>query len=72
MINPKPPITDTQKHMLRLIQRTTDSGEGWRQVSGFLWDLVVEQSHPELTELDQENKRVRFTPEGVTVMRYLP
>ena len=58
--------------MLRLIQRTTDSGEGWRQVSGFLRDLVVEQSHPELTELDQENKRVRFTPEGLIVMKYLP
>jgi hypothetical protein len=58
--------------MLRLIQRTTDSGEGWRQVSGLLWTLVVEQSHPELTELDQENTRVRFTPEGLIVMKYLP
>jgi hypothetical protein len=58
--------------MLRLIERSTDSGDGWLSVSSLLWKLVVDQSHPELTELDQENTRVRFTPEGLIVMKYLP
>jgi|LakMenEpi03Aug12_release.lakeMendotaPanAssembly.Ray.scaffolds.fasta_scaffold3462901_2 hypothetical protein len=72
MANPKPPITDLQRNMLRLLERSTNSGDGWRSVSSLLWKLVVEQSHPELTELDQENTRVRFTPEGLIVMKYLP
>jgi hypothetical protein len=65
-------ITDNQKIMLRLIERSSNLGEGWRQVSNPLWKHVVEQSHPDLVELDHENKRVRFSPDGLTVMRYLP
>ena len=33
---------------------------------------VSEQSHPDLTEIDYENHRVRFTFEGTIVMKYLP
>lgn len=65
-------ITDKQKIMLDLIERSPDIGDGWRQVSDALWKHVVAQAHPELTELDPTNKRVRFTAEGETVMRYLP
>lgn len=65
-------ITEKQKSMLRLIQRSPDIGEGWRQVSKLLWRLVVDQGHPELTELDAEHMRVRLTAEGETVMRYMP
>jgi hypothetical protein len=66
------PITDQQKNILRLIGRSTDLENGWRQVSNMLWPLVMEHAHPELTELDRESKRIRFTPEGITVLRYLP
>jgi hypothetical protein len=66
------PITDNQKTMLRLIERSADTGDGWRLVSNPLWKHVLDQSHPDLTEIDHENKRVRFTPEGITVMKYLP
>jgi len=65
-------ITDNQKIMLRLIERSSEIEHGWRQVSDPLWKHVVEQAHPELTELDHQNKRVRFTAEGVVVMKYLP
>lgn len=66
------PITDAQKNVMRLIQRSPDVGDGWRQVSGALWRVVVANSHPDLTDLDEEMKRVRLTAEGETVMRYLP
>lgn len=64
-------ISENQKIMLDLIQRSPDIGDGWRQVSDGLWGHVVEQAHPDLTELDTTTKRVRFTDEGITVMRYL-
>jgi hypothetical protein len=65
-------VTDDQKIMLRLIERSRDTEDGWRKVSDPLWRHVVEQSHSDLVELDHENKRVRFSQEGVTVMKYLP
>jgi hypothetical protein len=65
-------VTENQRIMLRLIERSAGIDEGWRQVSDKLWRHVLDQSHPDLTELDHENKRVRLTPEGITVMKYLP
>jgi hypothetical protein len=72
MSTAKPSITDNQKIMLRLIERSPDIGEGWRQCSTPLWPHVVDQSPPDLVELDHEQKRVRFTPEGIIIMRWLP
>jgi hypothetical protein len=72
MSKPELPITENQKNMLRLIERSPGNGEGWRKVSNPLWKLVLDLRHPELTEIDHENMRVRFTPERTTVMRYLP
>lgn len=65
-------MSENEKIMLKLIERSPDIGGGWRQVSDALWRHVVEQAHPELTELDHETKRVRFTADGEVVMRYLP
>jgi len=71
MSTAKQPITDNQKIMLRLIERSPDIGDGWRQSSTPLWQHVVDQSPPALVELDHEQKRVRFTPEGIIIMRWL-
>ena len=63
-------LTENQRIMLQLIQRSPDLGDGWRQVSDALWRHVVDQAHPDLTELDEKQRRIRFTPEGITVMRF--
>ena len=65
------PLTDNQRSMLKLIQRSRDTGDGWRDVDGAIWPLVLESLHPELTEIDEELQRVRLTPEGAIVVRYL-
>jgi len=65
-------ITENQGIMMKLIYRSPDLGNGWRQVSNPLWRHVLDQSHPDLTEIDHDLRRVRFTPEGDTIMRYLP
>jgi hypothetical protein len=71
-------MTDAKKptprdvELLRLILRSPDVGDGWRNVSGVLWEHVVKNAVIDLVEFDYENKRVRFSPEGVIVMRYLP
>lgn len=64
-------ITDQQKSLLHLIVRTRDIGDGWRQVSETLWSVVSANAVPELVELDVELKRVRLSPEGTIVMRWL-
>ena len=66
------PITENQKIMLRLIERSADTGDGWRPVSNPLWRHVLDQAHLDLTELDHKNKRVRLTPEGIILMKYHP
>ena len=69
-MDPKYPVNLNHKTMLRLIERSADIGEGWRQVSDALWDHVTENCHPDLVELDVVSKRVRFTPDGVVLMKY--
>ena len=66
------PITENQKIVLQLIMENPVNGEGWYQISNSFWEHVLKQNHPDLTELDHENQRVRLTPEGITVMKYLP
>jgi len=63
-------LTENQISMLRLIHRSPDIGEGWRQVSSVLWPHVLKQRHPDLTEIDEPLLRVRITSEGEAVMRY--
>lgn len=63
-------MTQIQRDLLRLIQRSPDIGEGWRQVSQLLWPTVSGNCHPHLTELDAENRRIRITAEGETIVRY--
>lgn len=63
-------ITDNQRTMLRLIERSPDVGDGWRQVSSVLWRHVLDQAHPDLTELDRRNLRVRLNEKGRTVLEY--
>ena len=64
-------ISPEDRALLRLVERSKGDGEGWRQVNSQLWPLVLQCAHPDLTELDHKNKRIRFTPEGTIVMRYL-
>ncbi|AGH07440.1 hypothetical protein SUFG_00073 [Sulfitobacter phage phiCB2047-B] len=57
--------------MLKLIERSKDIGDGWRQASDQLWPHVVKEANKNLTELDHHLKRVRFNYDGNVVMKYL-
>ncbi len=63
-------LTQPQKDLLRLILRSPDLGEGWRQVSQTLWKSVTHYRHPDLTEIDEEKRRIRLTPDGAVVVKY--
>jgi uncharacterized protein (DUF736 family) len=54
----------------KLIQRSPDIGDGWRQVSDILWPHFSDL-RAELVERDQENKRLRFTARGLIIMDYI-
>lgn len=64
-------LSDEQKSFFALILRSPDIGDGWRQSSDMLWPHIQKWAHPDLTELDEENKRIRFTPEGLLVLQYI-
>ena len=63
-------MTQPQKSILRLILRSDDMGDGWRQVSNMLWPGIIKLRHPDLTEIDEENRRIRLTPDGAAVVKY--
>lgn len=63
-------ITRQDKDFMQLLNRTRDAGDGWRNVSMVCWQLVESFTTPELLEIDRENRRVRFTPEGLAVLKY--
>jgi hypothetical protein len=62
------PLTPEARELLRLIKRSEDTGEGWRQVNAQLWPHVLAWANTELTELDHKNKQIRLTPEGYEVL----
>lgn len=69
-------LKDDDKNFLRLIQRSPDIGEGWRNVSPKLWQLVEmhQKTIPTLFEAELEptgGGRVRLTEEAQIVMKYL-
>jgi len=60
----------------RLIQRSADLGDGWRNVSNTLRKLVTAKSSlaPDLFELREVETglQVRLSSDGEVVARYLP
>lgn len=64
-------LSDNDRSFLQLLMRSPDLGDGWRQSSEVVWPLVAKFSKQELVELDNDNKRVRLTPDGDVLVRYL-
>ena len=66
-------LSENQIIFLKLVLRSPDAGDGWRNVSRIVWNVIKEQAEslPELIEIDKEASRLRFTKEGEIVVRYL-
>lgn len=64
-------MTQQDKNFIKLIQRSPDHGNGWRQVSDLCWELILEFKQPDLIEIDTELKRVRLSHDGTIVAKYL-
>jgi len=66
-------LSNETKNFIRLIQRSANSGDGWRQVSSIVWPYAIKMSKitPELLELNEVERLIRLSPEGETVARYL-
>lgn len=57
---------------LRLIQRSHDIGDGWRQMSETLWLFLVPRfEYKELLELNETERKVRLSERGKIVVEYL-
>lgn len=66
-------LSENQAIFLKLVLRSPDVGEGWRNVSRAVWKIIEEQAEslPELIEIDKDTFRLRLTKEGQIVVRYL-
>lgn len=64
-------LNDKQVQLLKLIARSPDIDRGWRQVSDPIWKAVEAYAHKDLTEIDPARKRIRLTPDGETVLKYI-
>lgn len=64
-------LDDRQTNFIKLILRSEDVGDGWRQCSDVLYEHFLSYLPEELVEWDHDQKRVRLTREGDIVARYL-
>lgn len=64
-------IPTQDRDFLRLLERSKDHGDGWRRVSKTCWTLVEAFKTTELLEMDKENMRVRLTPAGIIVVKFV-
>lgn len=64
---------DDHMELLRLIQRSDDIGEGWRNVPNALWNFIQTQATklPELVELHSTEQKIRLTDEGLIVYKWM-
>lgn len=64
-------LTEQSKSLIRLILRSPDIGDGWRQCSSSVYQLIENFPHQELIEADANNLRVRLSERGQIVQEYL-
>ena len=65
-------LQDEEISFLRLIERSDDIGDGWRQCSPILWNHFIQGfHHTELIELKENEKQVRLSERGKIVVEYL-
>lgn len=55
---------------LKLLMRSPDVGDGWRNVSAVVWPLVAGFKHPELIRMRNGNQ-VKLSDRGLTVVEYI-
>lgn len=68
---PTASLTEHQRSVLKYICRQPAMRDGWRQMQDTVFEVMLEYLRPDLTELDHVEKRVRLTPDGLIVARYL-
>ncbi len=63
-------ISERDIEFLKLILRSEDQGEGWRNVSQILWPLVTAFPYPELIRMRNGNQ-VKLSKRGLIIMDYI-
>jgi hypothetical protein len=64
-------LTQQQKDLLKLIERSPDSGDGWRNCAPKIFEDFIVKMPDELVEKDLEQKRARFTVAGQAVVDWM-
>jgi hypothetical protein len=66
-------LTPATQGFLKVLLRSKNIGDGWRQVSEIVWPLAIKAAEESsaIFELDPENFRIRLSAEGDIVAKYL-
>lgn len=64
-------ISDKGISFLKLVMRSPDIGDGWRNVSQTLWPLVASFENKELIDIDYEYSRIKLSDRGQVVCDYI-
>lgn len=64
-------LSQVQKDGLQLIVRSIDIGNGWRQCSPQIFFVLSNEMPVDLVELDEGLQRVRLTPAGEAVAKWI-
>lgn len=63
-------IAPRDKEFLKLLLRSPDVGDGWRNVSSAVWPLVAAFKHPELIRMRNGNQ-VKLSGRGLIIVDYI-
>ena len=64
-------LSEKEISIIQLIKRSQDTGDGWRNCNPALFDQLILNMTDELVEKDYNKKRVRFTEEGLVVIKWI-
>lgn len=65
------PLSQQQKDLMKLLQRSPDSGDGWRNCAPKIFENFILPMPDELIEKDIEKKQARFTVAGQAVVDWM-
>lgn len=66
-------LTWEQENFLALLLRSPDAGDGWREVSSWVWQVVEHFGRKELLEVEkrEDGGRIRLSERGKIVVDYI-
>lgn len=66
-------LSDEQKSLVALVERTADAGGGWRCVGKPMWHFVenLASPRPDVFDVDVKKRCIKLTDEFIAAQRFM-